>query len=306
MTNPDSLTSLRFVAGKGGVGRTSVAAALAADAAARGRRVLAVDALGTGELQRVIDTARRSGSAAAGLDGDLSILRLTTAEALDQYLNLFLRIPGRSLVLGASTKVGPLARAFDYVSNAAPGVREILVIGKIGYEVGIGEWDEVVVDGPATGHVVELLDAPRVMADLVPSGPIADQTDWLRRLLARPDRTEVVVVTTPDELAVAESIELVERLRATTETPVGSILVNRVPPRVGPSGQREINQLVAAGSPLADVAALAGRRHLDATDRLAQLDGLGLARRDAIEDWGDPLAAIGRAWSGGVVGDSGG
>ncbi len=260
-----------------------MAAALAARAASEGKRVLAVDAIGTGDLGRLVRATR-------GLPA-FETLRLTTGEALDQYLKIYLKLP-----IGPR-RLGPLARIFDYVSAAAPGVREILVIGKIGWEVRSGQWDEIVVDGPATGHVVELLDAPRTMAELVPTGPLAEQTGWLREILASP-ATGIVAVSSPDELSVSETTELVERLRAETETALRLVVANRVPPTVDKPGRAEAADLVAGAGPLARLAELALDRHSMAETgvrRLAAID-TGLAEGPPVavadDEPSDPIAAI--------------
>ncbi len=153
-------------------------------------------------------------------------------------------------------------------------MREILVIGKIGWEVRTGDWDEIVVDGPATGHVVELLDAPRTMAELVPTGPLAEQTGWLREILAA-DHTEVIAVSSPDELSVSETGELIERLTTETETALGLVVANRVPPTVEAAGRTEAEELVAGGHALAPLAALALDRHQVAAEGIARLSTLG-------------------------------
>ena len=239
--------------------------------------MLAVDASGTGDLDRLVSARPRP--------PDFETLRLTTGEALDQYLRIYLKLP-----IGPR-RIGPLARIFDYVSAAAPGVRELLVIGKIGWEARTGDWDEIIVDGPATGHVVELLDAPRAMAELVPTGPLAQQTGWLRDILAAPS-TGIVLVTTPDELPVTESLELVERLETETETAVGAVVVNRVPPPVGEAGQSEAVGLAAAGSPLAPVAELAVRRHREARSQIERLGAIDRPLIEVPEEWVDPVSAV--------------
>lgn len=239
--------------------------------------MLAVDAGGTGDLDRLVSALPR--------DPGFETLRLTTGEALDQYLRIYLKLP-----IGPR-RIGPLARIFDYVSAAAPGVRELLVIGKIGWEVRTGHWDEIIVDGPATGHVVELIDAPRVMAELVPTGPLAQQTGWLRRILSAPE-TGVVLVTTPDELPVTESVELVERLERETEATVRALLVNRVPAPVDPVGAREARSLAVAGSALAPVAELAVRRDREARSQIERLSALGRTLIEVPEDWLDPVSAV--------------
>ncbi len=278
-------TTLRIVAGKGGVGRTTVAAALAARAASQGKRVLAVDAIGTGDLGRLVRANR-------GLP-DFETLRLTTGEALDQYLRIYLKLP-----IGPR-RLGPLTRIFDYVSAAAPGVREILVIGKIGWEVRSGQWDEIVVDGPATGHVVELLDAPRTMAELVPTGPLAEQTGWLREILASP-ATGIVAVSSPDELSVSETTELVDRIRAETETELRLVVANRVPPTIDEPGRSEAVELTAGDGvgPLARLAELAIDRHWMAETGIARLSAIGAGSAEdlpiavADDDPTDPIARV--------------
>ena len=276
-------TALRLVAGKGGVGRTTIAVALAASAAASGRRVLAVDAVGTGDLDRLVDTL-------PGLPR-FETLRLTTGEALDQYLKIYLRLPV------GPRRLGPLSRIFDYVSAAAPGVREILVIGKIGWEVREGQWDEVVVDGPATGHVVELLDAPRTMAELVATGPLAEQTGWLREILASPS-TGVVVVSSPDELSVSETGELIERIRTETETTLAMVVANRLPPTLDEPGRAEAGILTEGGDLLGRLVELAVAGDATTTAALQRLSRLASVGNRTIpvvavpDDSGDPVGRV--------------
>lgn len=239
--------------------------------------------MGTGDLGRLV-------SATEGLPR-FEVLRLTTGEALDQYLRIYLKLP-----IGPR-RLGPLARIFDYVSAAAPGVREILVIGKIGWEVRGGQWDEIVVDGPATGHVVELLDAPRTMASLVPTGPLAEQTDWLQDILRSP-QTGVVVVSSPDELSVSETGELVDRLERETETERRLVVANRVPPFLEPAGRAEAADLVDEGGPGAALVELALDRHLLAVAGVERLEAIGEANASplpvvvAFDDAVDPIARI--------------
>lgn len=222
---------LVLVTGKGGVGRSAVAAAIATGCRAQGRRVLAVDAVGDGGLARSlgVDAAPSAAGRPQVLPDGTTLLGLATGASLDEYLRLQLRIP-----FGAS--IGPLGRVVDFVATAAPAVREILTIGKIGYEVRQGPWDAVVVDGPASGHVIELLAAPQNLGDFVTAGPLAEQTSWLRALLADPAITVAVLVTIAEELAVSETVELRARLASETDVAVGPTVVNRVPER--PEGGR--------------------------------------------------------------------
>ena len=131
---------------------------------------------------------------------------MDTRAALDEYVRLNLRVPV------PADRLGPIARIFDYVAAAAPGVREILTIGKIAHEVRTGSWDLVVVDAPATGHVIELIDAPRSLDEVVGVGPLVDQTSWMQELLLDADVTRTLVVSTLEELPVTETNDLVGRL----------------------------------------------------------------------------------------------
>ena len=136
---------------------------------------------------------------------NLHAMTMNTEDSLREYLRLFVRIP----LLG---RIGPLAKTFDFVADAAPGVKEILGVGKLCYEVRERHYDLVVVDAEASGHIVSQIGAPKVIADLVQVGLVRDQTQWMLDILDDPARTGVAVVTTPEEMPVTETIELLARL----------------------------------------------------------------------------------------------
>jgi anion-transporting ArsA/GET3 family ATPase len=157
-------------------------------------------------------------------------MAMDTEASLQEYLRLNLRIP-------LPGRVGPLAKMFDFVANAAPGVKEILTVGKICWEVrealeGRAAWDLVVVDAAATGHIVAQLGAPQAIEELVTVGPVKTQTGWMGDLLADPAVTALNVVTTPEEMPVHETIELVGKVRETLPVPLGAVVVNRVLPEL--------------------------------------------------------------------------
>jgi len=301
---------LLVVVGKGGVGRSTVAAALAARAAlgadGEARRVLLVDAMADGGAARALGLRRSPPKGSqhqvpvqvADGSAEITLLELGTEAALDEYVRL--NLSPRSLVPIAPRNLGPIARIFEYVATAAPAVREILTIGKIGHEVTTGGWDLVVVDAPATGHVVELLAAPRSLGQLVDAGPLASETDWLTELLADSAATAAVVVTLAEELPTTETVELIERIRAETDVAIAGLVVNRVPPLLTAAGRREGERLLAAadGSRSADDAALvslvaiAVDRHRIATRELASLAELGLPTVVVEEDLADPLGEV--------------
>jgi anion-transporting ArsA/GET3 family ATPase len=227
---------LLFFTGKGGVGKSTVAAATALLAASVGRRVLLVEVDAKGDIPAQFERAP-VGFEPKEIHPGVLAMAMDTEQSLQEYLRSNLRVP----VLG---RVGPLARALDFVASAAPGVKEILTIGKICWEVresleGRADFDMVVVDAAATGHIVAQLGAPEGIRDLVDVGPVRAQTQWLSEILEDPAITAVNVVTTPEEMPVAETIELVQRIRTETSVPLGSVIVNRVLPELFTTADEE-------------------------------------------------------------------
>jgi len=220
---------LIFVTGKGGVGKTTVAGALALLAAQRGKRVLVCEVDAVGALSALFEAGPTSFEPHQVAPG-LFAMSMDTEASLREYLKLSLRVP----LVG---RIGPLAKAFDFVATAAPGVREIVTVGKFCFEVRERHYDLVVVDSPAAGHVVGLLVAPQAINDLVKVGLIRSQTDWILEILSDHRQTGVVAVTTPEEMPVAETIELADRLAAETSVALSAVIVNRVLPEL--FGRRE-------------------------------------------------------------------
>ena len=223
---------LLFVTGKGGVGKSTVTAALALLSATRGRRTLACEVDAKGDLADFYETSR-PGFEPQKVASNLWHMAMDTEASLREYLHLQLHLPTVS-------RLGPLAKVFDFVSTAAPGVREILTVGKIGWEVRERHYDLVVVDAPATGHIVGQLTAPQAIKDLVRVGQVREQTGWLADLLADPVTTGLVIVTTPEEMPVNETIELVGKVRSETDIDVAAIVVNRVLPELFSGADEEI------------------------------------------------------------------
>ncbi|HXP33308.1 MAG TPA: ArsA family ATPase, partial [Acidimicrobiales bacterium] len=199
---------LVFVTGKGGVGKTTVASALALFAAEHGRRTLLCEVDAKGDAAAYFEAGPTSFTPREVLPG-LWAMSMDTEASLREYLRLNLRIP----IVG---RIGPLAKAFDFVATAAPGVREILSVGKLCYEVRERHYDLVVVDASATGHVVGHLAAPQAINTLVQVGLIRSQTDWMLEILDDPATTGVCIVATPEEMPVTEAIELAARLSDNT------------------------------------------------------------------------------------------
>jgi anion-transporting ArsA/GET3 family ATPase len=237
---------LLIVTGKGGVGKSTVAAGLAWSAAAAGKRVLAVALDQTGQLDTCLAGAsprpspvKPVGYAPQEREPGLFSMEMDPEESLKEYLRIFLKLP-------VVTKIGLLSNIFDFVANAAPGVREIVTVGKFTYEVRERNYDLVVVDATATGHVTSQLDAPSAINQLVGSGLIRNQTEWMREILTDATKTGVVAVTTSEEMPVVETIELLSTLKDLS-VDVAGVVVNRV--REEPLSRRDWIALEAAIGP---------------------------------------------------------
>jgi anion-transporting ArsA/GET3 family ATPase len=238
---------LLFVTGKGGVGKTSVAAALADLAARNGQRTLVCEMDAKGALAATFDTTPL-GFRPRQLDPRLYAMAMNTEDSLREYLRLYVRVP----LVG---RIGPLAHTFDFVADAAPGVKEILSIGKLAYEVRERHYDLVVVDAEASGHIVAQIGAPRVIRELVKVGMVRDQTAWMTDILENPALTGLVVVTTPEEMPVSETVDLVRRLRRESGVAASAIVANRVLPALFDRRQADVvDRLGAAEEQLVDAA----------------------------------------------------
>ena len=264
---------LLFVTGKGGVGKTSVSAALADLGARAGKRTLVCEMDAKGSLAATFDTTPLVFEPRE-IDHRLFAMAMNTEDSLREYLRLFVKVP----LVG---RIGPLARTFDFVADAAPGVKEILSVGKLAYEVRERHYDLVVVDAEASGHIVAQIGAPRVIRELVKVGMVREQTVWMTRILENPTLTGVVVVTTPEEMPVAETIDLVARLQRDAGVAATAVVANRVLPAlfdrrqsevVGRLGDAEQLLVDAAGPGVRQVLAAAqitegrrrtGNRHLE-------------------------------------------
>ena len=211
-----------WVTGKGGVGKTSIAAAVADVAARSGRRTLVCEMDAKGALAGALGEDDL-GFEPTEVSPNLHAMTMSTEDALREYLRLFVKIP----LIG---RIGPLAKTFDFVADAAPGVKEILGVGKLCFEVREQHYDLVVIDAEASGHIVSQIGAPKVIADLVQVGLVRDQTQWMLDILNDPARTGVAVVTTPEEMPVTESAELLQRLTAETGAHASAVIANRVLP----------------------------------------------------------------------------
>ncbi len=203
-----NLARLTIVAGKGGVGKTTVTAALAKAAFDAGLRVLAVDIDDKPALHDLL------------ADCGVEVLTLTAAEALAAYLDEhgFSRVAKRLAATGI----------IDVVATAAPGIDDLVVLGKIKQLERSGRFDLVVVDGPAAGRANAFLNAPRSLLDAVRGGPIRTQAEDVLSMFADPQRCQALLVTIPETTPVNELLETVETLRETVRLGVAGVVLNGV------------------------------------------------------------------------------
>ena len=247
---------LLVVTGKGGTGKTTVAAGLAVAAAGRGRRVLVAEVEGRQGLAGLFGREVLDHTEVRVADG-VSALAIDPDESLREYL--------------ARYGFAPLARLLSwahlnrFITAAAPGLGDVLLVGKVWEAAtrearpGSGAYDLVVLDAPPTGRVVPFLRAPETVAELARVGPIRHQADRVRDLLDDPARTAVLLTCLPEELPVTETLEGVAALRE-AGLPVAGVVANRVTgDRLGGRAGR-LAALARDHAPLAAAAAAAGAK----------------------------------------------
>ncbi len=203
-----SLTAARVVvvAGKGGVGKTTVTAVIARAASNAGQRVLVVELDGKPTLATLVP--------------GIEVLAISAPDALDEYL----RDHGFARIAKRLNRTGVI----DVVGTAAPGIDDIVVLGKIKQLERSGAYDLIVVDGPAAGHAITFLTAAAGLADAVSSGPVRAQADEVLAMLHDPERCQVVLVALPETTPVNEVVETAFSLEDDVGVQLGPVVVNGV------------------------------------------------------------------------------
>lgn len=236
---------LVIVTGKGGTGKTTVAAALAIAASRAGKRVLVAE-MGRGEHVPCLlaPVAPAVGYAGREVIDGVTVIRIDPLQALGEYLALQLGV--RSPVDRALGN-----RSFQQLLAAAPGWRELITLGKVWHlgkmtrDDGQPHYDLIVVDAPSTGHGLTLLDVPRVVVSAVRAGPLRRNAERVEQMLVDPEHTLLLPVALAEELPTRETAELVERLRHRVGIAVDRVIVNGVFPRPFPQQVPDLDARLA-------------------------------------------------------------
>jgi anion-transporting ArsA/GET3 family ATPase len=223
-----STARLHFVTGKGGTGKSTIAAALALTLAAGGRKVLLIEVEGRQGIAQLFDVPplpyQELKIASAERGGQVNALAIDIEAAFLEYLDMFynLGIAGRAM-----RRIG----AIEFATTIAPGLRDVLLTGKIKEAVVRVDknrrpvYDAIVVDAPPTGRIARFLDVTKAVSDLAKGGPVHSQSEGVVKLL-HSDQTAIHLVTLLEALPVQETLEAIEEL-AEMKLPIGSVIVNR-------------------------------------------------------------------------------
>jgi anion-transporting ArsA/GET3 family ATPase len=220
---------LVFVTGKGGVGKTTVAAALGLAAARAGKRTIVCEVARQERMSRAFHR-EGVGPRETRIDGDLWAISIDPQRSLEEYLEDQLGSRRLAHLMFSN-------RIFDYFAAATPGARELATIGKI-WELSQlqrrrrenAPYDLVIVDAPASGHGLGMLGTPRTFREAVRVGPIHRQAGVIHDFVTNPATTGVVAVALPEEMPVNETVELEGRLRDELGVRIDQVVVNALLP----------------------------------------------------------------------------
>ncbi|MGW1204239.1 ArsA family ATPase [Streptomyces cyaneofuscatus] len=294
------MSRFQVVSGKGGTGKTTVAAALALALATEGRRTLLVEVEGRQGIAQLFGAdalpyeERRIAVAPGG--GEVHALAIDAEQALLDYLQMFYKLGGAGRAL---KKLG----AIDFATTIAPGVRDVLLTGKACEAVrrkdrqGRFVYDYVIMDAPPTGRITRFLNVNDEVAGLARIGPIHNQAQAVMRVLKSP-QTAVHLVTLLEEMPVQETADGIAELRA-ADLPVGRVIVNMVRPhlvdeetlRTGATGRRKEIAKALTRAGVSGSAALV-RPLIEQASEHAQRVGLEREQRAVLAGLGLPTAEL--------------
>lgn len=277
---------LLIIAGKGGAGKTTIAAAMGVLAARHSLRVLIAEVEGKGSLSSMLG-ADALGSEPLELRPDLFAMNISPEEALEEYFDvqLHMRVIAKPLVS---------SQLVYYVTHAAPGLRDILILGKLWYAATRRkDFDLIVLDTPAAGHAVSMLRSPEGFLHAVPVGPLAGHTRDVLGWLRDPTQVSIHLVCTPEEMSVNETVETTLLMEDRLHMDVTTIFLNMLyPPQAeDPQMTSAIEAITHAGQ--IEEAATSAGYSLRSEDSTALFDAANFysARRTLQQSHRSTLAA---------------
>jgi anion-transporting ArsA/GET3 family ATPase len=271
---------LLVITGKGGVGKTTIAAAVGLLAARSGRRAIVVEVGEQSQLPGLFGISAARPGIETRLQERLSSISIDPDRALLEWLQaLGGRVSGRVLASSGT---------FQYFAAAAPGARELVAMVKIwqltrggGRGSSAGGYDLVVLDAPATGHALGMLGSPQTFGAIARVGPIAGHTRQVRELLENPSHTAYLAVALGTEMAVTEALELQDGLRTRLGRGLAAVVVNALLPRRFTAAELRRIALLSAD-------AARGEQHRDGVhagaDAATTATGAAGAQRRAVTD----------------------
>jgi anion-transporting ArsA/GET3 family ATPase len=269
---------LILVAGKGGVGRSTVAATIAAASARRGRKTLLYE-YNANDRWGDFFGAPPVGSSITRLRDNLYAVNTTPHDALEEYGMMVLRFKRVYQMVFEN-------RVTKYFLRAVPGLDDYSILGKVWYhtteeKAGRPVWDTVVFDMAASGHALSMLKLPWVIVDTVPEGPLTVDARSIRELLLDRRRTSLVLVTLAEEMPVNEARELAIGLSSQLGIEIARLIINQVSPDRFPAGspQRSVLDALDDASLSADLAAAAAHSRLAAARRALNETYIAEARK---------------------------
>jgi len=283
---------LLLVTGKGGVGKSTVAASLALRLAAAGLLTLLCEVNAGGRLGRMLGHPQ-VGPHVTLVEPNLSMVDLQPDAAMREYVLSKIRLERVYRAVFEN-------RMVRYFLRFIPALAETVMLGKVLWHLrqwpdAPGGFDRIVVDLPATGHALNLLGVPQSLVSALPTGPMASEASWMLELLTDQAISTAVLVSLPEELPVNETLELADALRSRLRVKVGAVVLNQaVAPRFGPADRKAVVERPGLAA-LVQAYDEDARRTEDSMERLRSIDAplVQLPRLTAPELGREELTALG-------------